>query len=662
VLSVVSLTPTSGAPPGEPNAAATPTPAKSACVAVLGKSAEPGSVVLNDPVQASLTYSITCAARRQPVDLVFVVDESHSMAKGGGGLNPGNPTPTRDPGGTPGVSTPELPGPGDEPAWCSSSSGGVIDPTATKPWWHRTPTPGPPEPTVDPEDAGSADLVKEVKGWVGDFVANPVIKADMVSDRLRVGFVSFSGEVRVKQGLTNGTSKITGSAAKLRGGGITRILDGLREADRYLDATGSRMNLGDANRVQVLVVLSDFYFCKSDIRNASRYGKGAFLVGVGFGRDFNDKGLRDVVSAPDLALRSSDLQQFVKLYNKVIAPPRPMSLQSLTAEDQLSDDMALIPGSVDPPTVTVTGQLLAWQLDPARTAQKLGYRVAPQVGGQQRPLSVRSGIAWTDSDGLLGSAPFPDVNIDVVDYTPTPTSTETPTATPTNTPTSTPTNTPTNTPTPVPKPGYLPLVHRSWPEATATPVCVPEEQTIDTALIVDTSLSMSDPVTAGGQPKLQAAIEAAQEIVTMLKDRDQATIVGFNERAIVAAGLTSDKAVLTAALQSLPNTQAQGTAIDDGLRKALAELQSSRHVPANNRSMILVTDGAQTVGDVQAVRDVATAIRAANIKLVTVGLGPDIDEALLKEIAWSPSLYFRSPTAEGLRNLYREIARLIPCP
>jgi hypothetical protein len=324
--------------------------------------------------------------------------------------------------------------------------------------------------------------------------------------------------------------------------------------------------------------------------------------------------------------------------------------------------MRLVAGSANPPTVTITGQLLEWQVD--KLPASFSYQVEPQDVGIL-PISVSAEAAWTDSEGWLGSAPFPAVDVEVIAYTPTPTSTDTPTATPTDTPTPTPTFTPTPTPTPKPKPNYLPILYRLWPEPTPTPtpkICVPEEQTIDVALIVDTSDSMLAPTSPGGQAKIDAALEAAQEIVKLLKPNDQATIIGFNSKATMTSELSGDKARLTAAVQALPGTHGTGTAIDQGILVATQELQSSRHIANNTQSMILVTDGAQTEGPPQLVIDAANAAKAAGITVVTVGLGSNIDEALLQAVASTPDLYFPAPNAEDLVEIYREVARLIPCP
>jgi len=264
------------------------------------------------------------------------------------------------------------------------------------------------------------------------------------------------------------------------------------------------------------------------------------------------------------------------------------------------------------------------------------------------PISVAAAADWTDSAGRVGQVAFPPVEVEVIP----------PTSTPTPTAQATPTATATSTPADL----FLPIAFKHWPEAVPTP-CVPEEQKLDVAFIMDTSTSMSDPTHEGGQPKLAAAIDAVVDFVTLLKPTDQAAVVGFNATTTVAAGLTSDQAALTAALRSLPSTQAAGTSIDLGLLTGLEELRKTMR-PPDARAMVLVTDGRQTgVGGVQAVRDAATAVKAAGIRLVTIGLGSstDVDEVLLREIASSPALYFPAPDAADLLRIYREIVHLIPC-
>ena len=121
---------------------------------------------------------------------------------------------------------------------------------------------------------------------------------------------------------------------------------------------------------------------------------------------------------------------------------RDVTIDEMRVRDELDDRMALMPGSVDPPTMTLTGQLIEWVFQPPTLPMTLSYRVRPLEAGLL-PISKEAGIAWTDSEGLVGAAPFPDADVEVVPHTATPTSTSTPTSTPTNTPTPSPSPTPT---------------------------------------------------------------------------------------------------------------------------------------------------------------------------------------------------------------------------
>jgi hypothetical protein len=652
-------------------AAPTATPNISSCVAALTKDADPRSLSLGQSAQAALAISITCAARLKPVDLVILADESNSMVKdseikdpptagtpGGGLSTPGGPIntpePTKDPGGSPGGS--------DEPSWCSVGSGSIRvtdTPTPRRPP-RRTATPGLAEPTAVLETAGGENLIKEEQSWVKDLLDQEVVKRDMASDRLRIGFYSFNATTRVKQSLTNDPARISSAAARLRGDDVTRINAGMRDAERALAGTGARVELGDDGRVQIIALLSDFEFCQKDIRSGGRPDKSISVITVGIGRKFHQKNWRELASDSHMALKVNEVKEAVHIYDEVLAAPIPVSVAKLDAHDQLSDNMGLVAGSVQPVTATIAGQLISWSLDPLKLPWTLGYAVVPADAGTF-PLSADAGIEWIDSQGLPGSAMFPNVDLEVIPYTATPEPTATDTAIPTDTPTVTPSATPTATATRTPAPGYLPMAYKLWPEPVPTR-CVPELQTIDMALVIDTSTSMSESTQAGGQRKLDAAIAAAIELVKLLKPADQATVIGFNATATMAQELTGDKTKLIAALQSLAGMQASGTAIDQGLAAGFRELTSVRHLAGNSRSLVLVTDGAQTTGAEQLARDQATAIKAAGIQIVTVGLGAGVEKDLLKEIATGPDYYFDAPNAEGLVDIYRSIARLIPCP
>jgi hypothetical protein len=237
--------------------------------------------------------------------------------------------------------------------------------------------------------------------------------------------------------------------------------------------------------------------------------------------------------------------------------------------------------------------------------------------------------------------------------TPTATSTDTPTPTPSPSATPLPTPTPTATATRSPIPVYLPLLlHES---------CTPTQRHIDAALVLDASSSMLE-LTAAGRSKLAAAIAAAQAFLAALRldAGDQAAVVTFNADAVLRSPLTDDRAALDAALTGI--TTAQFTRLDLGVATAREELIGPRHRAGNTLVMVVLTDG--RANPVPADVAVAEAQRAkdAGVLLFTVGLGADLDEAALRNMATRPEYFYTTPDAEALAEIYRGIAVAIPCP
>ncbi len=241
--------------------------------------------------------------------------------------------------------------------------------------------------------------------------------------------------------------------------------------------------------------------------------------------------------------------------------------------------------------------------------------------------------------------------------TPTPSPTALPTAThhatptpvpsATDEPTEAPTKAPSTTATHAPLPIYLPLVLNEH--------CDPTLIRADIGLVVDTSSSMTG-------RKLADAKAAAVEFVRLLDlvpERDQVALVRFDSDAEVVAELTSDRQAVEAAIESLEPHR--GTMIDLGLREALTELQSPRRIPDNTPVTVLLTDGIHmgTPGDeLAAARDV----REAGVQLFTIGLGSDVDEGTLIEMAGAPNRYYFAPDSSHLERIYSQVARDIDCP
>jgi Mg-chelatase subunit ChlD len=251
----------------------------------------------------------------------------------------------------------------------------------------------------------------------------------------------------------------------------------------------------------------------------------------------------------------------------------------------------------------------------------------------------------------------------------TPTTTNSPTAT--STPTSTPTAPPTPTATPVPAPMFLPvLLNRP---------CVPHEQRADVALVLDLSTSMARP-TRDGRTKLAAALDAAGQFVAQMRLEpdaqgrgDRVAVVGFNDTAWTAAGLTGDRVVIEAALAGLAGRMAEGTRLDLAFRQGQAVLAATHRTEASQPVLVLLTDGLPNLvptpvgggSQEDTVLAAALAVRAAGTRVFTIGLGQpdDVLADLLARAASSPADYAYAPDGADLANIYREIAgRLTGCP
>jgi hypothetical protein len=105
-----------------------------------------------------------------------------------------------------------------------------------------------------------------------------------------------------------------------------------------------------------------------------------------------------------------------------------------------------------------------------------------------------------------------------------------------------------------------------------------------------------------------------------------------------------------------------GTRIDRGLLTALAELNSPRRRAGNQAVVVLLTDGRPTAGaSDQDVVDAAQRLFAMGARVFVIGLGEDVDPALLGRVASSRYHLYLAPEADALIEIYAQIGGVIPC-
>lgn len=197
----------------------------------------------------------------------------------------------------------------------------------------------------------------------------------------------------------------------------------------------------------------------------------------------------------------------------------------------------------------------------------------------------------------------------------------------------------------------------------------------DLLLAVDISGSMGDDDMLLQSRRL-SRIALVKLVLSDFIERRQGDRVGlilFGTRPYVQAPLTFDLRTVATLLEEAPLGIAGGrTAIGDAIGLAVKHLIDR---PADSRVLVLLTDGANNIGELSPSR-AAQIARDADIRIHTIGFsGPgtdflgrirslgsaEVDEKSLREVAETTGgAYFRATAGEELEQVYRAIDQLEP--
>ena len=183
------------------------------------------------------------------------------------------------------------------------------------------------------------------------------------------------------------------------------------------------------------------------------------------------------------------------------------------------------------------------------------------------------------------------------------------------------------------------------------------------------------------QNRLEVARDRIKQFVA-LRRTDRVGLVAFSGEALTQVPLTTDHAVVQAAVENLqPGQLDDGTAIGTAITTAANRLRTA---PGRSRVMVLLTDGVNNRGAIDP-RTAAQAAAAFGIKIYTIGVGTEglapvpvgrglfglryenrpveIDDALLTDVARTTGgRYFRARDAAALERITSEIDRLERVP
>ncbi|MEY3879918.1 MAG: hypothetical protein RIQ94_713 [Pseudomonadota bacterium] len=209
----------------------------------------------------------------------------------------------------------------------------------------------------------------------------------------------------------------------------------------------------------------------------------------------------------------------------------------------------------------------------------------------------------------------------------------------------------------------------------------PIEQAIsgrDLMLAVDLSGSMEEQdffINKKPVDRLTAEKSVAGEFINR-RVGDRVGLILFGTQAYLQTPLTFDrKTVMTLLNEAVIGLAGDNTAIGDAIGLAVKRLKNEQ---ANSRVLVLMTDGANTAGEISPLK-AAELAAAQHLKIYTIGIGADemimrsffgnrkinpsvdLDEKTLIKIAESTGgQYYRARNTDELNNIYMRLDELEP--
>lgn len=153
--------------------------------------------------------------------------------------------------------------------------------------------------------------------------------------------------------------------------------------------------------------------------------------------------------------------------------------------------------------------------------------------------------------------------------------------------------------------------------------------------------------------KIAQAKESILRFLSLMERGDRASFITFSDTVERIEPLTGDIARLKQKTEKV--TAGGHTALYDAVAAGVASVQG---VPGR-RAVIVLTDGKANRGALDINQAVEAAV-AANVSIYVIGLGKDVRAARLQGIAeQSGGVYFFTPTAAGLTEIYQTISKRI---
>jgi len=436
--------------------------------------------------------------------------------------------------------------------------------------------------------------------------------------RNRLGLVSFSDIISLDQPLTSDVAAMTKAIGDVHYSGATELAGAMRTSWLHLASEGR------PGALPVILMLTDGRpnrdgqpYVEAFIAAARARARGAVVYTIGLGTNIAADLLTQMAGSSTRFFAAPTAGELAPIYEALSQTVGGVVASNVQIVDTLSTDVEYAPGSASNGG-QISGRDVTWSvgaINAGRVTRTL--RVRPTRVG--RIATNQQAIARYTAEGVVYTVPFPIPEIDVLPE-------------------------PTATPTPTTRFIYLPIVMNYY--------CLRRNPNVgaDIVMVIDTSSSM-------GGAKIAAAVEATRTFIRLTDSRrDWVGLVTFDSEARLLHPLTPNQALLEAQLSTI--ALGVGTRIDHGLQEAMREL-FYRARPGSQQVIILLSDGNPSEGRERA-EAIASAAKQQGVTLFAIGLGSDVDGSFLAAMA-SAASYFHSPSPDDLDEIYRRLAREIPC-
>ena len=173
---------------------------------------------------------------------------------------------------------------------------------------------------------------------------------------------------------------------------------------------------------------------------------------------------------------------------------------------------------------------------------------------------------------------------------------------------------------------------------------------IAAAVVMDYSGSMENSA-------INAMEIAAKNFVDLMGNDDEAEVIKFAETVEVFQPFTSNKFALKAAIDQEYTSGRKRTRLFDAIWKALDDTAS---IPDKRSAVIVLTDGDDDDSEDYDLTDVIAKAVSEGIPVYTIGLGDDISQIDLTQLAEETGgQFFLAPTPDQLQSIYRKISLLL---